>query len=91
MRIVFIGAVKFSEQALNKLVEIKSSIVRVCALEYSDFNSDHVDLSPLRRKNLILQRINKKFLSKYHSIVINLEFICWKEPLDRGKQLYILI
>ena len=27
MRIVFIGAVKFSEQALNKLVEIKSSIV----------------------------------------------------------------
>ena len=53
MRIVFIGAVKFSEQALNKLVEIKSNIVGVCTLEYSDFNSDHVDLSPLSRKNNI--------------------------------------
>ena len=53
MKIVFIGAVKFSEQALNKLVEIKSSIVGVCTLEYSDFNSDHVDLSPLSRKNNI--------------------------------------
>jgi len=53
MRIVFIGAVKFSEQVLNKLVEIKSSIVGVCTLEYSDFNSDHVDLSPLSRKNNI--------------------------------------
>ena len=46
MKIVFTGAVKFSEQALNKLVEIKSSIVGVCTLESSDFNSDHVDLSP---------------------------------------------
>ena len=53
MRIVFIGAVKFSEQALNKLVEIKSSIVGVCTLENSNFNSDHVDLSPLCRKNNI--------------------------------------
>jgi methionyl-tRNA formyltransferase len=53
MRIVFIGSVKFSEQALNKLVDIKSSIVGVCTLEYSDFNSDHVDLSPLSRKNNI--------------------------------------
>ena len=47
MKIVFIGAVKFSEQALKKLVEIKSSIVGVCTLENSNFNSDHVDLSPL--------------------------------------------
>ena len=53
MKIVFIGAVKFSEQALNKLVEIKSSIVGVCTLENSNFNSDHVDLSPLCRKNNI--------------------------------------
>ena len=34
MRIVFIGAIKFSEQALNKLVEIKSSNVGICTLEY---------------------------------------------------------
>jgi methionyl-tRNA formyltransferase len=53
MKIVFIGAVKFSEQALNKLVDIKSSIVGVCTLENSNFNSDHVDLSPLCRKNNI--------------------------------------
>lgn len=53
MKIVFIGAVKFSEKALNKLVEIKSSVVGVCTLENSTFNSDHVDLSPLCRKHNI--------------------------------------
>ena len=53
MKIVFIGAVKFSEKALNKLVEIKSSVVGVCTLENSTFNSDHADLSPLCRKHNI--------------------------------------
>ncbi|MBC8285595.1 MAG: formyl transferase [Nitrospinae bacterium] len=64
MRIVFIGAVRFSEQALNKLIEIKSSIVGVCTLEYSDFNSDHVDLSPLSRKNNIPVRYTPNINSK---------------------------
>jgi len=49
MKIVFIGAVKFSEQALKKMIEIKSNIVGVCTLEHSSLNSDHVDLSRLSR------------------------------------------
>ena len=73
MRIVFIGAVKFSEQALNKLVEIKSSIVGVCTLEYSDFNSDHVDLTSLCRKNNIPVRYTPNINSE--------EVIGWKSYL----------
>ena len=45
MKILFIGAVKFSELALKKLVEINSNVVGVCTLEHSLFNADHVDLS----------------------------------------------
>ena len=47
MKIVFIGAVKFSELVLKKLIEIHSNIVGVCTLEQSNFNADHVDLSLL--------------------------------------------
>jgi methionyl-tRNA formyltransferase len=45
MKILFIGAVKFSELALKKLVEINSNVVGVCTLEHSLLNADHVDLS----------------------------------------------
>ena len=49
MKIIFIGAVRFSEQALKKMIEIKSNIVGVCTLGQSGFNSDYVDLSRLSR------------------------------------------
>jgi methionyl-tRNA formyltransferase len=47
MRIVFIGAVQFSEKALAKLIDMKASVTGVCTLEQSPFNSDHVDLTPM--------------------------------------------
>tara|TARA_Y100001934_G_scaffold213102_1_gene252313 strand:- start:109 stop:519 length:411 start_codon:yes stop_codon:yes gene_type:complete len=45
MKIVFIGAVKFSEKALQKLINMRAQVVGVCTLEASSFNSDHVDLT----------------------------------------------
>jgi len=51
MRIVFIGAVQFSEKVLSKLIEIKAEVVGVCTLESSSFNSDHSDLTPLCMEN----------------------------------------
>jgi methionyl-tRNA formyltransferase len=51
MRIVFIGALKFSEICLKKLIEIDAKPVGVCTLKKSPFNADHVDLKPLCNKN----------------------------------------
>ena len=53
MRIVFIGAVKFSETCLKKLIEIGAKPVGVCTLEKSHFNTDHVDLTQLCNRNII--------------------------------------
>lgn len=53
MRIVFIGAVMFSEKTLKKLIEIHADVAGVCTLEESPFNSDHVDLTPFCRKHNI--------------------------------------
>ena len=53
MRIVFIGAVQFSEKALAKLIDIKADVVGVCTLEKSPFNADHVDLTHLCNENNI--------------------------------------
>jgi len=50
MRIVYIGAVKFSEDTLKKLIEIPADIAGVCTIEESPFNADHVDLTPLCKK-----------------------------------------
>ena len=49
MEIVFIGAVKFSEFALRRLIEINSKVVGVCTQKQSSFNADYVDLSILSR------------------------------------------
>ncbi len=54
MRIVFIGSVKFSEKALQKLILLNANIVGVCTLKESKFNSDHCDLTNLCKKNHIL-------------------------------------
>ena len=53
MRIVFIGSVKFSENALQQLVEMNADIVGVCTKEESVFNADHVDLRSLCERNEI--------------------------------------
>jgi methionyl-tRNA formyltransferase len=53
MRIIFIGAVQFSEKVLSKLIEIKAEVVGVCTLESSSFNSDHTDLTPVCMENNI--------------------------------------
>jgi len=51
MRIVLIGCVQFSESALKKLVSISANVVGVCTKQSSKFNSDHVDLSAICKKN----------------------------------------
>ena len=53
MRILFIGTVEFSFQALNKLIEINTNIVGVCTKEESKFNSDYSNLTPLFKNNKI--------------------------------------
>lgn len=47
MKILFIGAVKFSACALQELIMMKANIVGVCTLSHSVSNSDHVDLSQI--------------------------------------------
>ena len=47
MRIVFIGAVKFSSRALRELISMRANIVGVCTLRNSSFNADHQDLTPI--------------------------------------------
>lgn len=47
MRILFIGAVKFSSQALRMLIAIQAEVVGVCTLKESKFNSDHEDLTTI--------------------------------------------
>ena len=47
MKILFIGAVKFSASALQELIAMQANIIGVCTLSESPINSDHVDLSPI--------------------------------------------
>ena len=56
MKIVFIGAVTFSEKILEKLIVLKANIVGVCTLEKSPFNADHIDLTQLCIKHNIQVR-----------------------------------
>lgn len=51
MRIVFIGAVKFSLSTLAHLVALNAEIVGVCTLRQSKFNADHVDLTAFCEAN----------------------------------------
>ncbi len=53
MRILFIGTVEFSLQALNKLIDINANIVGVCTKENSNFNSDFANLVPSCKNNNI--------------------------------------
>lgn len=47
MRILFIGAVTFSAEALRELITMRVKVVGVCTLRESEFNSDHEDLTPI--------------------------------------------
>ena len=53
MRILFIGAVKFSATALRELISIGANVVGVCTLRHSSFNSDHEDLTPIAKSSQI--------------------------------------
>jgi len=56
MKIIFIGAVKFSRIILQKLIDLDAQVVGVCTKENSEFNSDFEDLSFLCKKNDIPSR-----------------------------------
>lgn len=47
MRVCFIGAVRFSWKALEKLLEMAVNVVGVCTLQQAPSNSDFRDLRPL--------------------------------------------
>jgi methionyl-tRNA formyltransferase len=53
MKILFIGTVEFSYQALEKLIELNANIVGVCTKKESSFNSDFINLTPLCKKKNI--------------------------------------
>ncbi len=75
MKIVFIGAVKFSESCLKKLISIDSKIVGVCTLEKSSFNTDHVDLKKICDEN----SIPAKYMNDIHT-KNNIEWIKSLDP-----------
>tara|TARA_Y100000590_G_scaffold283539_1_gene319002 strand:- start:35097 stop:35978 length:882 start_codon:yes stop_codon:yes gene_type:complete len=64
MKILFIGTVKFSEIAFQKLIELNAQVVGVCTKEKSEFNSDFAELKPLCEKNKVpykyVDNINSK-------------------------------
>lgn len=64
MRIVFIGTVEFSLQALNTLIDINANVVGVCTKGTSSFNSDFANLIPSCEKSDIpynlVDNINSK-------------------------------
>ncbi len=47
MRIVFIGAVRFSGAMLELLIRRRENVVGVCTLQATSGNSDRIDLSPI--------------------------------------------
>jgi methionyl-tRNA formyltransferase len=53
MRIVFIGSVEFSANALKHLISLGANLVGVCAMKHSTFNADFVDLSLISEKHNI--------------------------------------
>lgn len=50
MRIVFIGAVRFSAIMLEALIEMKADVVAVCTLADAPFNADHMDLTEMANR-----------------------------------------
>ena len=75
MRVVFIGAVKFSARALEVLIDMPIQLVGVCTLKESTFNTDHVDLRPIAEKKNIPVRYTPNINSE-----ANLSWIRSLEP-----------
>ena len=75
MRVVFIGAVKFSARALEVLIDMPIQLVGVCTLKESTFNTDHVDLRPIAEKKNIPVRYTPDINSE-----ANLSWIRSLEP-----------
>ena len=50
MKVLFVGAVRFSACALQELIAMQTDIVGVCTISQSAINSDHVDLSPIAER-----------------------------------------
>lgn len=53
MKIVFIGMVDFSKQALMKLIDLKAEIAGVISRKTSPFNADFADVSEICKENAI--------------------------------------
>ena len=64
MRIVLIGTVEFSLQALKKLIYIKANVVGVCTKKQSNFNSDFANLVPICEENSIIYKFIEDINSK---------------------------
>ena len=59
MRIVFIGSVLFSENALLKLLNLNANIVGIITKEKSSYNSDFIDLSYISKdRNIPFKYVN---------------------------------
>lgn len=74
MKILFIGTVDFSLNALKKLISIKSNIIGVCTKKQSSFNSDFSDLTPICEQNDIPY--------KYVDDINSMENILWIKSLN---------
>ncbi len=70
MKIFFIGAVEFSKKSLLKLIDLKAEIVGVATKSESQFNADHVDLSPICIKNNIPYKFIRDINSKENVVWI---------------------
>lgn len=70
MKIFFIGTVLFSKRILIKLLELNANIVGVATKSASNFNSDHVDLSPI----CISNQVPFKYVKDINS-VLTIEWI----------------
>ena len=53
MRILFVGSVQFSKNALDKLIDLREDIIGIVCKESSKFNSDFYDLGPIANTNNI--------------------------------------
>lgn len=89
MKIFLIGTVSFSKKVLEKLLYINAEIVGVATKFKSDFNADHIDLTPLCIENNIavkyIKDINAPHVTKWiDSLQPDVIFCCgWSSLIKR--------
>jgi len=64
MKIIFIGSVKFSKYALEKIINMNENVVGIICKNSSIFNTDFSDLAPIAEKNYIPFLYTKNINSK---------------------------